>query len=126
MKKLTVLYLTGIFTVLLNSIVFSQVKSDTTCYYQAPKITCEQAQSNANAIVKYPIALESIAIKNELIRLKENELYHVKAGFIEERKLFELDKQVLTDSYNKELRRKKRWRFASGVLAIVAGAFYLK
>ena len=126
MKKLTVLYLTGVFTVLLNLTAFSQVKSDTTCYYQAPLITCSQAQINANAIVKYPVALESIAVKNELIRTKENELFHVKAGFGMERKLFELDKQALTDSYNKELRRKKRWRFASGVLAIVAGAFYLK
>lgn len=115
----------GVFIVFLNSIAYSQAKSDT-CYYQAPKITCEQAQSNAQAIVKYPIALESIAVKNELLRIKENELYHTKAGFVEERKLYELDKQVLMDSYNRELRRKKRWRFVTGVLAIVAGAFYIK
>ena len=117
--------MTGVFIALLNSIAYSQAKSDT-CYYQPPKMTCEQAQINAQAIVKYPIALESIAVKNELLRLKENELYHVKAGFNEERKLYELDKQALTDSYNREVRRKKRWRFVTGVLAIVAGAFYLK
>ena len=117
--------MTGVFIAFLNSIAYSQVKSDT-CYYQAPKITCEQAQSNAQAIVKYPVALESITVKTELLRLKENELYHVKAGFSEERKLYELDKQALTDTYNREVRRKKRWRFVTGVLAIVAGAFYLK
>ena len=117
--------MTGVFIALLNSIAYSQGRSDT-CYYQAPKITCQQAQSNAQAIVKYPIALESLALRNELLRLKENELYHVKAGFMNERKLYELDRQALTDTYNKETRRKKRWRFATGVLAIVAGAFYLK
>lgn len=114
------------FILLLNSIAFSQVKSDTNCYYQPPKITCVQAQIDAEAIYKYPLALKSISLKDEMIRLKENELFHVKAGFEEERKLNELDKQDLIDSYNKELRRKKRWRFATSVLAIVAGAFYVK
>ena len=89
-------------------------------------MTCQQAQSNAQAIVKYPIVLESLVLKNELLRLKENELYHIRAGFSEERKLYELDRQALMDTYNRETRRKKRWRFATGVLAIVAGAFYLK
>jgi len=104
---------------------FSQVKSDT-CYYKAPKITCEQAQINANALVKYPIVLQSLDLKNEMLRIKENELFHVKAGFVEERKIYEIDKQELANDYNLELRRKKRWRFATAVLAIVAGAFYVK
>jgi hypothetical protein len=115
-----------VFTLLLNLTVFSQAKSDTTCYYQPPRITCVQAQLNAQAIVKYPIALQSLTLKDDMLRIKESELFHVKAGFNDERQLYQIDMKALTDSYNRELRRKKRWRFGAGVLAIMAGAFYLK
>ena len=125
MKNLTVFFLTGVFIILTSSIAFSQVKSDT-CFYQAPKTTCEQAQRNADAIVKYPIALQLLGQRSEMLRIRENELYHTKAGFEQEIKLVELDKKALTETYQREVRRKKRWRFATGVLAIVAGAFYLK
>ena len=109
----------------MNLTALTQVKNDT-CYYQSPKITCEQAQKNADAIVKYPIVLQLLGQKDDLIRIKENELAHTKAGYSDNLKLVELDKKALTDSYDRELRRKKRWRFATGVLAIVAGAFYIK
>jgi hypothetical protein len=117
----------GVFILLLNLTVFSQVsvKNDT-CYYQPPKTTCEQAQKNANAIVKYPVLLQSLEIKTEMIRVKENELMHVKAGFEDERKLKQIEITELDYQYKKEIRRKKRWRFATGFLAIVAGAFYVK
>lgn len=126
MKKSTVLSLIASFILLHNLTAFSQGKSDTTCYYQAPLITCVQAQINANAIVKYPLALQSIAIKDEMIRIKENELFHVKAGFNQERMLHEIDKKALIDSNNKQLRKTKRWKFVAGVLGVLAGAFYLK
>lgn len=89
-------------------------------------MTCEQAQKNADAIVKYPTALRAIGERDEAIRLKENEISHIRAGFNLERKMFALDKTTLTDSYDKEVRRKKRWRIVSGVLVIVATAFYVK
>ena len=126
MKNSMALFWTVVFILFSNLIVFSQVKSDTTCYYQPPKITCKQAQIDAESIVKYPVALQSLAVKDEMIRVKENELSHVKAGFEDERKLKAIEIQKLDSQYQKELRRKKRWRFATGVLAIVAGAFYVK
>lgn len=125
MKNLTVFFLTVAFIILLNSTVFSQVKNDS-CFYQAPKITCQQAQRNADAIVKYPIALQLLGQRSEMLRIRENELNHTKAGFIMERNLVELDRKSLTETYQREIRRKKRWRFATGVLAIIAGAFYIK
>jgi hypothetical protein len=84
------------------------------------------AQKNADAIVKYPLALQSLATKDEMIRLKENELSNVKAGFADERKLYAIDLKNIDSIYQKEVRRKKRWRVATLFFAIVSGAFYLK
>ena len=109
-----------------NSTAFSQVRNDTACYYQAPKITCEQAQKNAEAIVKYPLALKSMSIKDEMIRTKENELSNVKDGFNDERKLNTITISDLTKNYQREIRRKKRWRILTGIVGIFAVAFYAK
>ena len=90
-------------------------------------MSCEQAQKNADAIVKYPIALHLLGQKDEMIRLKENEIYHVRAGFSLERKDFSLERKdfilerqsLITDRvkvialYDKEVKRKERWRFAT-------------
>ena len=108
-----------------TGIVFSQAKKDT-CTYQAPLISCEQAQENANAIYKYPVALQSLKEKEERIKGAERELYFVKSGFGEERKVFEVDLGIQTQRAEREERRKKRWRFASIVLLIFSVAIYAK
>lgn len=94
--------------------------------YQPPLISCEQAQENANAIYKYPIALKSLTEKDEIIKTRERELYFVKSSFEEERRVFAIDLELQTAKSEKQERRKRWWRFATGVLAIMAGAFYFK
>ena len=113
--------------ILLTSLtVFSQEKSDTICRYQPPLISCQQAQENANAIYKYPVALRSIEEKETIIKTKERELFYVKSGFAEERSVFTIDLQVQKELTSKQERAKKRWKYVSLTLGILAAGFYVK
>ena len=94
--------------------------------YQPPLISCQQAQENSNAIYKYPVALRSIAEKDEIIKTGERELSFVKSGFAEERGVFMIDLLTETQRADKQEGRKKRWRLATVAFGILAGAFYVK
>jgi hypothetical protein len=103
----------------------NEQKVDTTCYYQAPKITCKQAQYNAEAIVNYPLLLKSNSIKDEMIRTKENELYHTVESFTAERQIFKIDYQALEKSFKRQESISKRWKYATFGFAVLATAFYI-
>ena len=124
MKNLTVFLTISTLTILLSFVGYSQQGKTDTCYYQPPRMTCEQAQQNANAIVKYPIALHLLGQKDEMLRIKENELFHVKAGFNSERSLYAIGLKTKQNELDRQGRVKKRWKIATGILAIIAGAFY--
>lgn len=108
-----------------NLITFSQeVKAP--CTYQPPTITCEQAQKNADAIVKYPVSLKSLSEKDTIIKTKEHEVSMLKNGFTEERKEFNFkidglkqDNNVLATQLDTQIGRKKKWRLVAGVAFLV-------
>jgi hypothetical protein len=97
-----------------------------TCYYQAPKITCKQAQFNAEAIVNYPLLQKSNSIKDEMIRTKENELYHTIESYSAEKQIFKIDYEALQKVFKKRESISKRWKYATFGFAVLAGAFFVK
>ena len=122
--KLIKFFMIVVLLISITGIVFSQAKKDT-CTYQAPLISCEQAQENANAIYKYPVALQSLREKEERIKGAERELYFVRSGFEEERKVFEIDLGIQTKKAEREERRKRNWRLValSAIISTVISIF---